>query len=297
MKIKLKKLLIIFSFFGIICLTAFGVTIARYIYNSNKEYYLKSKGFYFESDYLDTEIINNVNNAWDGSNINFTIRNNSNKELITEYDINYKIDCEIVGEASSHTACYINNIKSNTYESILQKNEFCNNTKGDNVDVSSYEKDNCISSGYDWKKEIVEDNIHFNVVSTDNNNIKDVTVKITATSTLPYQKKIQGLFILHKTDNTNGGVTMNYINYSNYSRLNITNRENTSKCIKLSWNADNLVIDNNYDLLSVETNANGYINAFNVNISPKLTISYIYYNKTNMIYDVSSFSIIEGNNC
>ena len=73
---------------GLLILTR-GITYAKYVSNSVLNYYLNSKGFYFKSDNLDTEIKNNADTSWDGDKVTFSITNSSNKSLATEYDIKY----------------------------------------------------------------------------------------------------------------------------------------------------------------------------------------------------------------
>ena len=295
---KIKYILIIVIF---LCITGFAIyqgTSAKYKFNSNNEYYLQSKGFYFESDYLSIEQVGNINTAWNGDSVHFTIKNNSNQKVITTYNINYRITCEIIGDASAYTACSVNGEDSASYEGILYINESCKNSTQDLVDVSSFNKEACTSGGYDWVNEPSIEDEYFDVELTDNSySIEDVTVKITATSTSPYQKEITGLFILHKASATSE-LIMKYNNYSTYSRLNISNSSSSSKCVTLSWNSNNLIIDSeNYTFSKTETDSNGYINEVSFNILSKSSVSFIYYPRTNTEYDTSSFSIIESNNC
>ena len=67
----------------------YGFTYAKYVYNKAQDYYLKSRKFYFNSDYLGTDTVTNINNLWDLSSVYFNVRNNMNESVATNYNINY----------------------------------------------------------------------------------------------------------------------------------------------------------------------------------------------------------------
>ena len=95
------------------------------------------------------------------------------------------------------------------------------------------------------------------------------------------------------------GLNINYKEFDNYSRVIITNSYDEKKCVKLSWNQDNLRIDEiNKQISSYQYDNNGYINEINFNINKKDSISYIFY-KTDFSkkYDYKEFTFIESNEC
>lgn len=108
-----KKIVIIIS---IIVILLLGVTFTKALYTSNfiQDYYLNSKGFYFETDY-DKNIT--VNNFWDGSQMEFEVSNTKNDKY-TEDDIKYEVKCLV----PKNTICNING-SSNKYESKLKGKE------------------------------------------------------------------------------------------------------------------------------------------------------------------------------
>lgn len=123
-----KKITIIIS--GVIVLL-FLVAITRALYTSNyiQDYYLNSKGFYFETDY-DKKI--DVYNFWDGSQIEFTI-SNSKQGKYTENDIKYEVECTIL-----NGTCSING-SNNKYKSTLKGKEESKETIY--LDIDSDDKD------------------------------------------------------------------------------------------------------------------------------------------------------------
>ena len=92
---------------------------------------------------------------------------------------------------------------------------------------------------------------------------------------------------------------VNYKELSNYSRVIISNSYDENKCVKLSWNSDNLRIDEtNNQISSYQYDNNNHINEIIFNINKKDSISNIFY-KTEFkkIYDYKEFNLIESNQC
>lgn len=272
---KNKKLIVI-----ILMLAFFGVcsfTYGKYASNSVKDYYLKSKGFYFTSDYLSLNGTQNVNNLWDGTSVYFNLKNNLNQNVITNYDINYQVTCEIEGEASNYTACHLNGTNESTVTGTLSSSEYCSNSTSDEVDVSQYDKATCEVSNYDWLSQISIGELYFDIVKTDEAySLKDITVNITATSTSPYEKVLTGKFILNKVSGIDDEITLNYINNSTYDSLIISNSYSVTKCLTINFDSTKTHI-NSENLESPVTDENGYINQFTVNIEGKKSINYTFY--------------------
>ena len=132
---------------GLLILTR-GITYAKYVSNSVLNYYLNSKGFYFKSDNLDTEIKNNADTSWDGGKVTFSITNSSNKSLATEYDIKYEITCS-VEETDTTKVCYLNGTNSSKVTQTLSADFACKDTTN-NKDVSSLDEVTCTKQGYTW---------------------------------------------------------------------------------------------------------------------------------------------------
>lgn len=278
----------------------YGFTFAKYVYNSVWDYYLKSKGFYFSSDYLGSNVVNNVNDLWNGDSVHFNIKNNLNDAVITNYDIDYSVSCEVEGDAASYADCHMNGTTSSSTDGVLSSFETCVNNTSDQVDVSSFAKTDCELGGYDWVNQVATKDLYFDVILTNSNyELKDVIVNVAATSTSPYSKTLSGNFVLHKTNIEAGKVDLSYKNYSNYDKLVVSNSYPNAKCVKLSWDSDKLLINANHNTFSsFETDTNGYINAIEFNIDAKDSLNYMFYSKNfNTTYNVNEFSIEETSGC
>ena len=300
MKNKNKYILLTFLVIGGALLCFFGFTLAKYVSTSVWDYYLRSRGFYFSSDHLGSSLIKNVDNLWDGGSVYFNIKNNLNQTIITNYDIDYKVSCTIKGEASSYAECRMNGTDSNTIEGVLANFQTCINNTNDEVDVSSFNKTDCELGGYDWVNQVAQKDLYFDVILTDDTyELKDVIVNVTASSTKPYRKTISGNFALRKRNLKEENITINYKNYSNYDRLIISNSYPTSKCVKITWDASKLIIDEDTSKFSsYNTDSNGYINEIIFDIEGKKSISYTFYGSDfNTTYKVTEFQVEEEIDC
>ena len=294
--VKRKKVIIILCLLVLISffLSDYGLSFAKYATNSVWNYYLKSKGFYFTSDYLDTSSIKNVNNLWDGSSIYFNVKNYVNQSVITGYDINYETSCTIEGESSNYASCTINGTNTNSITRTLLANYRCINNTDDLVDVSSYDEATCLAGLYDWTNRPSSSELYFDVVLNDNNYVlNDVIVNITVTSLSPYHKVLAGQFILHK--NTSGSSTLfrEYIDENSYGRLTISNVSDSVKNVKISFDSNKLRIDTNNVFNSMVNDDNGYIKQVVVSIPSNNSSSLIFYKISQEVYTISNFTIQE----
>lgn len=293
-KIK-RNMLIIIAILFITLVSIYGFSYAKYAIDRGWNYYLNSKGFYFSSNQLDTEEVENVNNAWTGGDIHFNIRNNKNESLISEMDINYKVECEIQGELADELNCSINNSNQSIYKGVLSKTESCINQTEDLVDTREYNQTACEISGYTWTNQVAESDIHFNIINNNNIDYNDIQVKIKVTTEQPYKKTIKGEFALHKVENKDELINKNFKDYENYSRLTISSSYLSNKCLNLSWDSDKYRIDTkNMGEIISDTNQNGYINGINISIHSMENKSFIFYKQDPLFtYSVNEFIINE----
>lgn len=298
---KNKKYLFILVFVILaVFLSINNFTFSKYIYNSVWDYFLRTKGFYFNSDNLGMSSIDNVNNLWDGESVHFNLKNNLNDNVITDYDIYYIITCSIIGETADYVECDLNESGFNSINGTLLNSKSCKNKTSDEIDVTEYTKEDCELNNYEWSSDITTNDIFFDVVLTDPEyEINDVIVSINATSNSPYQKTISGNFTLHKSIINENEISLNYDSFSNHDELTITNSYSESKCIELTWDSEKLRIDaDENDFNSYLTDLNGYINEIKFVLGAKKSLKYRFY-QTNFeeVLDVSEFTVQESTGC
>lgn len=279
---------------GLLILTR-GITYAKYVSNSVLNYYLNSKGFYFRSDDLTAETKNNVDTSWDGNKVSFTINNSSNKSLATEYDIQYEITCAIA-ETDTTKVCYLNGTNSSKVTQTLSADFACKDTTN-NKDVSSLDESTCTKQGYTWTAIPSTSTNYFEVVDINGKDVDTANVIITATSTSPYKKTIKGKYTLNKDKSELGTLSLKYETKTHYENVIVTNSYNEDKCIKLTWNSDNLVIDNSNSMQTIE-NDNKYINGVIFKLNKKDSTNFIFYKQDkSKTYSEADFALVESTEC
>lgn len=279
---------------GLLIITR-GITYAKYVSNSVLNYYLNSKGFYFNSDNLDTETKNNVDTSWDGGKVTFTITNSSNKSLATEYDIKYEITCS-VEETDTTKVCYLNGTSSSKVTQTLSASFGCIDPNNTN-DVSSLDETTCKKQGYTWTATPSTSINYFEVVDVNNKEVDTANVIITATSKTPYKKTIKGKYTLNKDKSELGTLSIKYETKTHYENVAITNSYNEDKCIKLTWNSDDLLIDdtNSYKII---TDDNNYINGVIFKLNKKDSTNFIFYKQDkNKSFSEQDFNLVESTEC
>lgn len=282
-----KYLIIIFLSTLALMVVYFGTTYAKYVYKEAHNYYLQSKGFYFTSDYLDVNTKQTVNNYWDGSSIYFNIKNNINESIVTDYDINYKVKCTT---NNANATCNLNGTGKNEVDSVLKLNAVCENNTSDGVDTSTFTYEECSSNGYTWNNKVVSEEMYFDIVGDD---ISRVNVNLEISSISPYKKTLVGKFILNKVKTTTD-IDIKYKDYSEYGILNLRNNSDTTKCVVVSFDPNNLLVNEYNTAKSYTKNSDNYIDSLTISINSSSSANYKFYKKNNATYDASSFTIVDA---
>lgn len=292
---KKTKICIIGAVVGLgICHTI--TSFARYSTNKVWDYYLKSQGFYLSSDNLSNNQ-KNVNTLWDGNSIKFNIKNSINNNLITDYDINYSVTCEILDENIDAT-CSINGTKNSYITGVLSNNSKCINNLNDSKDVSKFTKSECELNNYVWVQQPVNEELYFDIIPNESYEIKNVNLLITVTSLSPYKKTLTGIYNLYKNEIDEGSINKQTIKKDNYNLLVITNTYDTNKCVSVNFESDTLALDVNSKYKEFTQDENGYIKEFKINLDSKTSEKIIFYTKkANVNFDNLQFDVSLSSGC
>lgn len=287
-----------YSLIGVILLLILtrGITYAKYVSDAAFNYYLGSKGFYFESEELMSEQSKITDTSWDGEKISFSIKNSKNKFIASESDIKYEVTCK-VDEEDTTKKCYLNGTEESKVEGQLSAAFGCLNETNDKVDTSSYTENQC--KNYTWTYVPTKAEHYFEVVDTKGNSVDSATVIVTAKSKEPYEKTISAKYVLTKDSSDIGTLNLKYESKENYENVIITNSYNEDKCLKLTWNADDLNIDEyNSNIISSKTNSNNYINEIIFKVSKKDSLNYTFYKKNiEKSFSETDFTLVETTEC
>lgn len=294
MKKNLKNIFIILVTVLIFVITS-TLTLGKYAYNNAWNYYLSSKGFYFESDLLDINAKKNSILKWDGSNINFIVKNSRNDKLISEYDISYKITCEVMGEETNYIKCNLNDTNNSVFNGTLSTASKCINDI-DEVDVTLFSKAECEVNGYTWNEEVISKNNYFNLELTDpTKEIDEVSVKITVESITPYHQTLTGIFNINRAQGVDLEIVTSYQEYQEYNEISIANTTTSDKCILVNFDSSKYSIDlSENQILEYLVDANDKINSIKLKLSKESSKSYKFYKTdNNKIYSIDDFSVDE----
>lgn len=297
MKQKMKKIIFISIIIMSITFTT-SLTFGKYTYNSVWNYFLKSRGFYFESDLLASDVKKNSILKWDGSNISFTIKNSVNRELISEYDISYKITCNVLGEEKEYIDCYLNGTESSEFTGNLSSLSSCvNNINLESVD--SLTKTECEMSGYEWKQEIATKDIYFNLELTkETETIDEVAVEIVAESLTPYHKTLKGIFYLNRVELNDETFLTDFQSFNNYDELTIINTSKDEKCFLINFDSNKFLFDlNKYEIVNHEVDSNDLVNSFEVKIDKEKSSVYSFFKIDNQNSYLKDNLTVEEKNC
>lgn len=267
-----------------------GFSYARYASNAVFNYYLSSKGFYFESEELSFDTKKNVDTMWDGDKVYFTVSNNSNESLASEVDINYEVKCEVL-EENTTKKCTINGTGSDYLEATLSANFECN-------DSSYTTEDACVTNGKEWVSKPASSTLYFEVTD-ENNEILSANVKIIVTSVKPYKKELSATYSLIKDNSSLGELSMKYEESLINSKLIITNSYNEDKCVYVSWNASDFVFnDKTNSYIGTGTDSDGNIIGTYFILNKMDSTSLEFYKKDSTIqYNELYFKMVESNLC
>ena len=290
-KKRYSSLLIIILVLALTVIITRGFSHARYASNAVFNYYLSSKGFYFESDDLSFDTKSNVDTMWDGEKVYFTLSNSANGALSSETDIVYTVSC-IVDEEDTTKQCLLNGTGKSEINATLSASFGCS-------DSTYKDEDSCIINDKKWIATPATSDVYFEVVDTSGEEVLNANVLVKVTSSKPYKKELSGRYNLIRDNSEIGGLSMKYEEGSIKSNLIITNSYNENKCVAVSWDSLDFIYDiNSKDVLGKETDSEGNINCVYFMLDKMDSTVLEFYEKDKAAsYNELSFNLVESNMC
>ncbi len=290
MKNKRRKLIMLLIILTIGLIVTRGFSYARYASNAVFNYYLGSKGFYFDSKDLTFDTKKHVDTMWDGDKVYFSLTNSANDALASEVDIKYEVKCT-VNEDDTTKKCLINGTDSDTMEATLSVIYGCS-------DGTNVTQELCVSNGKDWVSKPAEANLYFEVVDVEENDVLSADVTVTVTSLKPYKKVLSAEYSLIKDNTSLGDLALTYEKVGVKSNLIVTNSFNEDKCVYVSWDTKDFSFDDSGEYLGVTTDENDKISGLYFNISKMNSKTFGFYGKDNDTnYNELYFKLVESNLC
>ena len=290
-KKRYSSLLIIILVLALTVIITRGFSHARYASNAVFNYYLSSKGFYFESDDLSFDTKSNVDTMWDGEKVYFTLSNSDNGALSSETDIVYTVSC-IVDEEDTTKQCLLNGTGKSEINATLSASFGCS-------DSTYKDEDSCIINDKKWTATPATSDVYFEVVDTSGEEVLNANVLVKVTSSKPYKKELSGRYNLIRDNSEIGELSMKYEEGSIKSSLIVTNSYNENKCVAVSWDSLDFIYDiNSKDVLGKETDSEGNINCVYFMLDKMDSTVLEFYEKDKAAsYNELSFNLVESNMC
>lgn len=290
-KRKYNPLILLVLFLTFVLIITRGYSLARYASNAVFNYYLSSKGFYFESKDLAFDTKHNVDTMWDGEKVYFTLTNSTNDALASEVDIKYEVKC-VVNEEDSTKKCLLNGSDSDTLEATLSANFGCD-------DGSNSTEAICIENGHKWVSKPSTSSLYFEIVDTSGKDVLNADVTITVTSIKPYQKTLSASYSLIRDNSLIGSLSMKYEKGNLNSNLIVTNSYNEDKCVLVTWDPIDFIFNNkSNDAFNTTYDNDGNVNGvyFKINKMDSTTLEY-YLKDGSVNYNELYFKLVESNLC
>lgn len=268
-----------------------GYSYARYASNAVFNYYLSSKGFYFESDDLTYDTKNNVDTMWNGDKVYFTLSNSANDALASEVDIKYEVKC-VVNEEDTTKACLLNGSESNILEATLSASFGCS-------DGTNVTEEVCLENKGEWVSKPSTATLYFEVIDTEDKDVLNASVTITVTTLKPYKKELSANYSLIRDNSEIGSLSMKYEKGLVKSNLIITNSYNEDKCVLVSWDTGDFVFDDKSNRVLGNTYDNdGNVNSVYFKMNKMDSSNLEFYAKDSSIeYNELYFKLVESNLC
>ena len=252
-KAKPNIRIIIFIIF-LIFFSILSVTMAKYVLKIEDIHQIESSPFYFNSDIAPNKISNYYEKNWDGEEnleINFSINNYENLNLVTKENITYEIEIEKIDDANNEiTAQIYENNKNITGEQTLTggafetKNYILKIKKNSTITADEFNLKLKINSLTPYKEEIIS-NIKINMSKGDN------TISSLITD--------NGEYVILKIQ-TNDYVSSKTITFDN-SKLVLDKANNLLNNVNITTNSfiipkDNFEENMNYEVVFVKIDNN-----------------------------------------
>lgn len=198
---------------------------------------------------------NTIINDYEGEDLAIAIKNSEGKYKITNFDINYKLNCTIDEPYQSEFACQIDD-KTNEISSTVKEKKSC--YEGDKI--VDLDEANCKIQGKDWKSSPNQMNHKLKITNkVPEPTAKKLTATITLETTFPYKTKLTGKLTVNFQPKQPVNLTIENDNNS-YCDLVFSNQTTKDKTIQLAINTVMFQVDTSEDVGEIIKNSNNEIN-------------------------------------
>lgn len=233
--------IIIILLYGVFSLILFD-TSAKYTDYKELNHYFESKELYISSENLSPqENKYNIINYYNFNDINLEITNSVNNNQITNYDINYNLECNVLDNEEKIYDCIIDNTESNKISDTLISNKQC-------IEDNTLTEEECLLQKYKYNLVKTFKNHKFKIITT-NKEQTTIKVELILNTISPYSKTLKAIYILNIGDDQNNNINISEVkDYNSFCEYIISNNYHTNKLIKLSIDTSKLIFDTTNDI-------------------------------------------------
>lgn len=219
---------------------------AKYKNNTEWNHYFESNGFYISSPTLSELNKTTIINYYNYEDIEIIINNSLDENKISNYNIEYTLEC-ITNE---NYKCTLDN-NSDVIESNIDMLEKC----FDNDNIIDYTKEECENNNYNWKI-VPNEKKHTLKVEKINSEITDletVNVNIYLKTNNPFETTLQGSYIFNINDKKDNNISLEIEDNETSCDVIINNNYSTKKNVKFNIDTNNVIFDDTDELYNSKT--------------------------------------------
>lgn len=297
----MKRTIIIIASFTVLIVLLYGIfsltlfeTSAKYTDYKELNHYFESKELYISSKELSSQKNKyNIINYYNFTDIPISIKNSISNKQITNYNIEYQLECKILNNQNESYQCVFDDSKNSMITNTLTSIKQC-------IEDDTLTEEECINEKYTYSLIESINNHKFKIINN-NGNKETLEVEVILNTTSPYFKELKSTYILNIGNNQNNSINISEVkDYNTFCEYNITNNYYVDKDIKLSIDTSKLLFDNTSDIynnkIEYTVDNNDIINTITFTLNNATTIK-LY--KKEFLYKCTnndiSYILLEGN--
>lgn len=257
---------------GLFSLFVFDTSAKYTNYKEINHYYESNKLYISSQSLIEGTGKYNIINYYNYEELNIDLNNSISETQITNYDINYQLSCNILGDANNYYNCTFENNKDNITGMLAKQGSCLENEK--------LLPDECAKNNYNYKLNVVTQNHKFKINKLKDNDYKKVEVLINLNTTRPFNKNLQATYVMNIGNNNKNSVFVENVKEGDYfCEYIITNNYNNYKNTKINIDINKLMFDNIENNISYTTTTDGIINSITKKINSYSKEKIILYKK------------------
>lgn len=246
--------------YGIFSLTIFD-TAAKYTNYKEMNHYYESNKLYISSNSLiEQDGKYNIINYYNYEQVEIEIQNSISENQITNYDIDYQLTCNVLGDESNYYSCLFDSNENNITSTLKEK--------GKCIEDENLSYKECIENEYNYQLDIVKHKHNFKIKKLKENNYDKIEVEVNLNTTSPFNKNLKAIYVLNFGSNNKNTIHIENIkDYDSFCEYTISNNYNNDKNVKINIDTNKFIFDNDINKISYTNTYEGIIDSITIKIN------------------------------